>query len=147
MFEQRLLPLILTTCRGRSGVNREFLPGTSQHGQKVCLSAPAPTLLTASSAVILPAPILFRGYASASAPKPVSSAPKSLCPLLLSKEPVSSASVPCPYPCPRVSALQAHTVYPGPPSWFKPGAVCGRLVRWKRVDSYSLTSRTAWIQI
>src|SRR5277367_6427465 len=53
----------------------------------------------------------------------------------------------CPYPCLRASALQAHTVYPGPLCCFSRPQPAEALQGWKHVDSYSLISRAAWIQL
>jgi hypothetical protein len=80
---------------------------------------------------------------------------QSLCPLPPPQKPVlclrprPRASVPClcPYSCLRASALQAHTVYPGPLRCFSRTQPAEALQGWKGVDSYSLISRAAWIQL
>jgi len=88
---------------------------------------------------------LFRGHASASGPKPVSSSAPKACILCL--RPRASGPCLCPYPCLRASALQAHTVYPGPLCLFSRAQPAEALQGWKRVDNYSLISRAAWIQL
>jgi hypothetical protein len=56
-------------------------------------------------------------------------------------------SVPCPCPYPRASALQAHTVYPGPLCCFSRAQPAEASQGWKRGDSHSLASRATWIQL
>jgi hypothetical protein len=53
--EQHLLLLMLTACRVTGECTR--VPSGHPRWSEVCLSAPASTLLTVSSAVILPAPV------------------------------------------------------------------------------------------
>jgi hypothetical protein len=78
---------------------------------------------------------------------------QSLCPLPPPQKPVSSASAqeppsPASVPTPAsASALQAHTVYPGPLRCFSRTQPAEALQGWKGVDSYSLISRAAGIQL
>ena len=57
------------------------------------------------------------------------------------------AFVPCLCLYPRASALQAHTVYPGPLCCFSRAQPAEASQGWKRVESHSLASRATWIQL
>jgi hypothetical protein len=105
---------------------------------------------------------LSRGHASVSPPKAVSSVSAS--------EPVSSTPAPEPVSClrPRACVPYPHprslfpapvhvpipeprrskrTLYPGPLCCFSRAQPAEASLGWKRIDSYSLASRTIWIQL
>jgi hypothetical protein len=66
---------------------------------------------------------------------------------VLCLRPRASGPCLCPYPCLRASALQAHTVYPGPLCCFSRAQPAEALQGWKRVDSYSLLVELLGIQL